>query len=200
MFHIFLDYLVLLDLFHLSYYNKLCCDKDFSNTTSINELNEYFRNYLENISIRIKSHGWTHQLFQISIFSGFQISPFNLRFARLFFIASVITIIITTIIIILFKHCIIKDVFVLALFSNKFIAWKVSKSGVFSGPYVPAFILNTERYKVSLRIQSECGEIRTRKNSVFGHFSRSGFSSFSFIMSFHVTLSLLTLFIFQYPL
>ena len=29
----------------------------------------------------------------------------------------------------------------------------------------------TER--VSLRIQSECGKIRTRKNSVFGHFSGS---------------------------
>ena len=26
---------------------------------------------------------------------------------------------------------------------------------------------------ISLRIQSECGEIQTRKNSVFGHFSRS---------------------------
>ena len=33
--------------------------------------------------------------------------------------------------------------------------------------------LNTERYSVSLRIQSEYGKIRTRKNSVFGHFSRS---------------------------
>ena len=30
-----------------------------------------------------------------------------------------------------------------------------------------------ERYQVSLRIQSECGKIRTRKNFVFGHFSRS---------------------------
>ena len=30
-----------------------------------------------------------------------------------------------------------------------------------------------ERYEVSLRIQSECGKIRTRNNSVFGHFSRS---------------------------
>ena len=29
-------------------------------------------------------------------------------------------------------------------------------------------------YEVSLRIQSECGKIRTRKSSVFGHFSRSG--------------------------
>ena len=37
----------------------------------------------------------------------------------------------------------------------------------------PAFRLNTESYSVSLRIQSECGKIRTRKNSVFGHFSRS---------------------------
>ena len=27
---------------------------------------------------------------------------------------------------------------------------------------------------VNLRIQSECGKIRTRKNSLFGHFSRSG--------------------------
>ena len=40
--------------------------------------------------------------------------------------------------------------------------WKVSKCGVFSGPYFPAFGLNTKIY-VSLRIQSECGEIRTRE-------------------------------------
>ena len=33
----------------------------------------------------------------------------------------------------------------------------------FSGPYVPVFRLNTERYFVSVRIQSECGKIRTRK-------------------------------------
>ena len=51
--------------------------------------------------------------------------------------------------------------------------WKVSKYGVFSGPYFSTFSLNTERYSVSLRIQSECGKIRTRKHSVFGHFSRS---------------------------
>ena len=62
-------------------------------------------------------------------------------------------------------------------------AWNISKYGVFSGPYFPAFILNTERYFVSLRIQSECGKTRTRKNSVFGHISRSektkGFLMFS---------------------
>ena len=32
----------------------------------------------------------------------------------------------------------------------------------YSGPYFPAFGLNTERYSGSLRIQSECGKIRTR--------------------------------------
>ena len=45
---------------------------------------------------------------------------------------------------------------------------------VFSGPYFPAFGLNTKRYGVFLHIQSECRKLRTRKNSVFGHFSRIG--------------------------
>ena len=61
---------------------------------------------------------------------------------------------------------------------------EVSSHGVFSGPYFPAFGLNTERYFVSLHIQSECGKIRTRKNSVFGHFSRSAKEPFhSFLNS-----------------
>ena len=51
-------------------------------------------------------------------------------------------------------------------------AWKVSKYGVFSGPYFSAFELNMERY-ISIRIQSECREIRTKKSSLFGYFSRS---------------------------
>ena len=47
------------------------------------------------------------------------------------------------------------------------------KYGVFSGPHFPAFGLNTEilrksPYSVRMR------KIRTRKNSVFVHFSRSG--------------------------
>ena len=33
----------------------------------------------------------------------------------------------------------------------------------FSGPYFPAFGLNAEIIRVNLRIQSECGKIRTRK-------------------------------------
>ena len=47
--------------------------------------------------------------------------------------------------------------------SNLFTACKVSKYRIFSGPYFPAFGLNTERYAVSLRIQSKCGKIWTRK-------------------------------------
>ena len=39
----------------------------------------------------------------------------------------------------------------------------------FSSPYFPAYGLTTR----TLRIQSECGKIRTRKNPVFWHFSRS---------------------------
>ena len=33
----------------------------------------------------------------------------------------------------------------------------------FSGPYFPAFGLNVNRYRLSLRIQSEYGKIKTRK-------------------------------------
>ena len=52
-------------------------------------------------------------------------------------------------------------------------AWKVPKYEVTSGPYFPAFGLNMERYKVSLRIQSKCGEKKDQNNSKYGYFSRS---------------------------
>ena len=42
--------------------------------------------------------------------------------------------------------------------------------GIQNGPYFPVFGLNTEIYS---RIQPEYRKIRTRKNSVFGHFSCS---------------------------
>ena len=67
-------------------------------------------------------------------------------------------------------------------FSRKSAAWKVSKYGISSGLFFPALGLNpsggkygldTERCGVSLPIQSKCGKIRTRKNSVFGEFSLS---------------------------
>ena len=59
--------------------------------------------------------------------------------------------------------------------SQRAAAWKVSKYGEIrsSGPCFPAFGLNMERYWVSLRIQSKCGDIRTRKKPGFGHLSRS---------------------------
>ena len=51
-----------------------------------------------------------------------------------------------------------------------FFTWTVNKcciKGVlirsFSGPCFPAFGLNTERYAVSLRIQSVCEKIQARK-------------------------------------
>ena len=63
-------------------------------------------------------------------------------------------------------------------------ARKVSKYGVFSGPYFPAFELTTERYGVSLRIQSKCGKIQTRKKlriwTLFTQFKSSPLSYWCF--------------------
>ena len=42
---------------------------------------------------------------------------------------------------------------------------------IFSSPFFLAFGLTTERYGVSLRIQSECGKIRTY--SKYGHYPHS---------------------------
>ena len=65
-------------------------------------------------------------------------------------------------------------------------AWKVSKYGVFSGPYFPTFGLNRGRCFVSFRIQSECRKILTRKNSAFERFSHSETSNcFFFSVYFH---------------
>ena len=52
-------------------------------------------------------------------------------------------------------------------------AGKLSKYGVCSGRYFPVLGLNTKVYVVNLRIQPKYQKIRTRKNSVLGHFSRS---------------------------
>ena len=67
------------------------------------------------------------------------------------------------------------------------------KYGVISGPYFPAFGLNMESYEVSLGIQSECGEIRTRNYSEFGHFSPSAVVEISFDKVVgHYSMSLVT--------
>ena len=55
-------------------------------------------------------------------------------------------------------------------FSNTNTAWKVSKYGIFSGPYFPAFQLNTEKYFVSLHIQSECKKHGPEKTSYLDTF------------------------------
>ena len=60
-------------------------------------------------------------------------------------------------------------------FKKKFTVWKTSKYRFFCGLYFPAFWLNMERYPISLHFQPECRKIRTRKNFVFGHFSRSDY-------------------------
>ena len=53
-------------------------------------------------------------------------------------------------------------------------AWKVSKYGVISGPYFPVFGLNTERYSVSLCIQSEYGKMQARKTPNTDNFCEIG--------------------------
>ena len=63
----------------------------------------------------------------------------------------------------------------------------MSKYGVFPGPHFPALGLNKERSGVFLHIQSECGKIRTRKKSVFGHFPRSAYDH-RYDQAFHNSL------------
>ena len=45
-----------------------------------------------------------------------------------------------------------------------FATLKIVHTRNFSGPYFPTFGLNTEIYRVNIRIQTEYGKIRTRKN------------------------------------
>ena len=52
----------------------------------------------------------------------------------------------------------------------------------YSGPHLPAFGLNTERYVVSLRIQSECGKMRTTL------FTQCELLSFRTIFVFHALI------------
>ena len=51
--------------------------------------------------------------------------------------------------------------------------WNVPKYENFSGTYFPIFGLNMEICGVNIRIKSECGKIRNRKNSLSEYFSRS---------------------------
>ena len=53
----------------------------------------------------------------------------------------------------------------LSIFSLDYICVKIICIRSYSGPHFPTFGLNTERYSVSLRVQSECGKMRTRITS-----------------------------------
>ena len=57
----------------------------------------------------------------------------------------------------------------------------------YSGPYFPAFGLNTERYGVSLCIPSEHGKNADQNNSKYGPFSRREYLKVSTILGiFHL--------------
>ena len=78
----------------------------------------------------------------------------------------------------------------LSLFQTKFIYENSSRS--FSDPYFPAFEPNTEIYGVSLRIQSECGKVRTRKNQntdTFYNLGQNIWRLFHFLAQFFFTAS-----------
>ena len=62
----------------------------------------------------------------------------------------------------------------------------MSKYGVLSGPYFPAFGLNTESYSVALRFQSECGKIRSRKTPYLDTFQAVIFEYVFYLIKVHV--------------
>ena len=51
------------------------------------------------------------------------------------------------------------------VYSNGIHCVKCGRIRSYSGPHFPSFGLNTERHGVSLRIQSECGKMRSRITS-----------------------------------
>ena len=64
----------------------------------------------------------------------------------------------------------------------------------------PVFGLNTERYSVSLRIQSEYTKIRNGNNSAFGHFSRSVRKmKLWLIKKYNIMCNMPTLFLLMFP-
>ena len=61
------------------------------------------------------------------------------------------------------QNCISENLLnILGVFVNEQHCVKSVHIWSYSGPHFPAFGRNTERYGVSLRIQSECGKIQTR--------------------------------------
>ena len=65
---------------------------------------------------------------------------------------------------------------------------KCPNTEFFSAPYFLVFGLNMEIYAVNIRIQFEYGRIRTRKTSVFGHFSHSKLVLITHLDTFHAVV------------
>ena len=63
-------------------------------------------------------------------------------------------------------------------------------------PNTEFFLVRIFFWFVSLRIQSECGKIRTRKNTVLGHFSRSGCLVWNYCQEAECCIILVRYFIF----
>ena len=83
-----------------------------------------------------------------------------------------------------------------SLISNLYHCVKsVQKYRVISGPYFPIFGLNAEIFHANLCIQSEYRKIRTRNNSVFGHFSHCGyllkFITLKYLLSCYLRITLM---------
>ena len=66
-------------------------------------------------------------------------------------------------------------------------------------PHFPSFGLNTERYEVSLRIQSKCGKNVDQNNSGYRHFLRSAKEIESFWINLKVSKSVKSLLIIFTP-
>ena len=61
-----------------------------------------------------------------------------------------------------FNLVISSDLTLASIFQHHYHCVKVVRIRSYSGPYFPAFGLNTKRYGASLCIHTECGKIRTR--------------------------------------
>ena len=71
------------------------------------------------------------------------------------------------------RKAFVTDIFALEGKKKSALLEKCPNTEVFLVRIFPHSEWNMERYGVSLRMQSECGKIWTRKSSVFGHFPRS---------------------------
>ena len=67
----------------------------------------------------------------------------------------------------------------------------------YSSPYFPAFGLNTKRYFLSLRIQSECGKMRTRKTPNTENFYAVHNTILMFFQNGHIANKEQTIFCFK---